>query len=325
MLIYLEKNLQENERAKHIISFYKNPIVLLIDNYKNIFDKNISWNTEKTIIIANLNNALTQVPENYGFPWEGFFFKNSLNCVYDCRYCYLKWALKNNNMQVFFVNYEDMQNQIKKTLEQFKKSQYPIWFYSSDYSDNLATDLISEFSDFFIPFFETLPNARMEIRTKSTNISHLLKHKNITHTEIAFSLSPQEIIKNYEQKTPLLDMRIEAINTLIKNNWKVGLRFLPLLEVKNYREIYTDFLKYISKKIDFSKINSIFLGGLMYTYEDYNKILQKEKTLDVLYKLEKNEDGFYRENREVRTWFYDIFSEYIGDKKLSICLDKKKN
>jgi spore photoproduct lyase len=323
MLIYLEKNLQENERAKHIISCYKNPVILPIDNYKNIFDKNIAWKTEKSIIIAKLNNTLTQVPENYGFSWIWFFFKNSLNCVYDCRYCYLKGALKNNNMQVFFVNYEDMQAQIKEVLEKYKNSQHPVWFYSSDYSDNLATDSISGFSDFFIPFFETLPNARMEIRTKSTNISHLLKHKNIKHTEIAFSLSPQEIIEKYEQKTPSLDMRIQAINTLIKNNWKVGLRFLPLLETKNYQEIYTNFLKYISEKIDFSQINSIFLWGLMYTYEDYNKILQKEKTLDVLYKLEKNEDGFFRESREVRTWFYDTFWKYIGDKNLSICLDKK--
>jgi len=200
-----------------------------------------------------------------------------------------------------------MQNQIKKTLEQYKNSQYPVWFYSSDYSDNLATDTISKFSDFFIPFFETLPNARMEIRTKSINISHLLKYKNREHTEIAFSLSPQEIIEKYEQKTPSLDMRIGVINTLLQNNLKVGLRFLPLLETKNYQEIYTDFLEYISEKIDFSQINSIFLGGLMYTYEDYNKILQKEKTLDVLYKLEKNEDGFFRESREVRTWFYEIF------------------
>ncbi len=325
MLIYLEKNLQKNKVAKHIISCYKNPVILPIDNYKNIFDKNISWNTEKTIIIANLNNALTQVPENYGFSWEGFFFKNSLNCIYDCRYCYLKGALKNNNMQVFFVNYEDMQAQIEEVLEKYKNSQYPVWFYSSDYSDNLATDIISGFSDFFIPFFETLPNARMEIRTKSTNISHLLKHKNIKHTEIAFTLSPQEIIENYEQRTYSLDMRMQAINTLLKNNWKVGLRFLPLLETKNYQEIYIDFLEYISDKIDFSRINSIFLWGLMYTYEDYNKILQKEKTLDVLYKLEKSEDGFYRESREVRIWFYDTFWKYIGDKNLSICLDKKGN
>jgi hypothetical protein len=44
-----------------------------------------------------------------------------------------------------------------------------------------------------------------------------------------------------------------------------------------------------------------------------------------LYKLEKNEDGFFRENREVKTWFYEIFWKYIGYERLSICLDKKSN
>jgi hypothetical protein len=42
MIIYIEKDLQKNKRAKHIISHYQNPILLPIDNYKNIFDKNIS-------------------------------------------------------------------------------------------------------------------------------------------------------------------------------------------------------------------------------------------------------------------------------------------
>jgi spore photoproduct lyase len=162
-------------------------------------------------------------------------------------------------MQVFFVNYEDMQSQIQSVLEKYTTTSLPVWFYSSDYSDNLATDTFTGFCDFFIPFFETLPYAKMEIRTKSTNIFPLLKHKNIKNTEIAFSLSPEEIIKNYEYKTPSLDRRIDAINTLIQNNWKVGLRFLPLLEVKNYKEIYTHFLEYISTKIDFSCIHSIFL------------------------------------------------------------------
>jgi hypothetical protein len=42
MIIYLEKKYKDNKIAKNIINLYKNSEILEIDNYKNIFDKNIS-------------------------------------------------------------------------------------------------------------------------------------------------------------------------------------------------------------------------------------------------------------------------------------------
>lgn len=337
MLIYLEKSCIKNPVAQKIISSYKKPEVLLIDHYKNIFDKNISAKIEKSIIIAQVNNAILEAPIWYGFEGKWYFLKNSLNCIYDCSYCYLKGAFK-NDIPVFFVNYKDIQEQIKenvkderrkgkreliyvKTTNAKKDEKRKVWFYSSDYSDNLATDTFTDFTKTFIPFFETLPNAMMEIRTKSTNISWLLKMQAPKHTEIAFSLNPQEIVTKYEKLTPTLDMRIKAINTLLDAGWLVWVRFLPLLEVPEYQQIYTSFLKYITNKIDFSKVNSVFVGGLMFTYDDYNTILKKEPYLDVLYTLEKNSDGFVREKEEVRRWFYKEFWKYITQKKCNVCLD----
>jgi hypothetical protein len=96
---------------------------------------------------------------------------------------------------------------------------------------------------------------------------------------------------------------------------------MPLIEIDNYKQVYTDFLKYVITKIDFNKIYSVFIWWLMYTYDDYNKIIKKQPYLDILYKLQKDKDWFYRENPEVRKWFYDLFWELIW-KKCNICLDK---
>lgn len=318
MLIYLEKKYKDNKIAKNIISFYKNAKVLEIDNYKNIFDKSLAWNTEKSIIIAGVNNAITKVPPFYGNLWEGYFFKNSLNCIYDCSYCYLKWAFK-NDMQVFFVNYDEIKEQILETIKDKSKN---FRFYSSDYSDNLATDDLTHFTSEFVPFFETLENAKMEIRTKSTNIKNLLKLWPSKNTEVAFSINPSEVIEKYELKTPKLDERIKAINTMCEAWFLVWIRFQPLLEIDNYKEIYTKFLEYILPKIDFKKNNSIFIWGLMYTYDDYNKMLQKNPYLDLLYKLKKDKDLFYREDIEVRKWFYQIFDEKLNWFECSRCLDR---
>jgi len=74
------------------------------------------------------------------------------------------------------VNYDDMKKQILKkinqTLELIKKTEVnnPIWFYTSDYSDNLAIDNLTKFTNEFVPFFDSLENVKAEIRTKSINI-----------------------------------------------------------------------------------------------------------------------------------------------------------
>jgi hypothetical protein len=67
------------------------------------------------------------------------------------------------------------------------------------------------------------------------------------------------------------------------------------------------------------KIASTFASGLLYTKKDYLTILKKDPYFDIMYLLEENEDGFIRERREVRDWFYKQFRDL--DKKCMVCLD----
>jgi len=320
MIVYVEKNILHHAITQNILTNFSKAQILKIDHYKNIFDFPISGKTQKTYILAWVRNALIPAPIWYGHVGKGYFLKNSLNCIYDCAYCYLKGAFK-NDMPVFFVNYDDMKEQILHMLQN-SDSKENIRFYSSDYSDNLATNHWTQFCEHFIPFFDTLPNAKMEIRTKSVNIAPLLKMTPTKNVEIAFSLNPAEIITRYEHKTPNLDMRLKAIETLLNAGWQVGIRFIPLLETENYQEIYTRFLKKVTEKIDFSRIYSVFIGGLLYTKRDYAKMLQKSPYLDILYTLQKGSDGFVREKREVRDWFYARFDAYITKKECQRCLEE---
>jgi len=318
MIAYVEESLKNNKIIQKLEFNEK----IYIKNYKNIFDKNFpNWEKEKAIIFAKLNSScLTKAPLKYWHEEFAYFLKNSLNCVFDCRYCYLKWAFK-NDIPVFFLNYEDMKKEIKQALENFNNT-YSLWFYSSDYSDNLAMNWFSHFVEEFVPFFENLEKAMMEIRTKSTNIKPLLDLWFVPkNTEIAFSLNPQKLIEKYEKKTTSLDERLQAIQTLLDKWYKVGLRFLPLLPVKNYKQIYSEFVDYVSKKIDLCKIYSTFASGLLYTKSDYNTMLKKDPYFDLLYYLKEDKDWFVRENEEVRKFFYDLFSKL--DENCKICLDKK--
>lgn len=324
MLIYIEKQAKDYSQTKKILEKYKNAKVIFIDNYKNIFDKNYkNLDTKKALIIAKLNSkSVSRAPCWYWHSESSYFFKTWLNCVFDCSYCYLKWAFKNDNI-VLFVNYDDIKNEIEEKISELRKelSDAVHWFYSWDYSDIVWIDNLSNFIENFVPFFEKFwDDVMMEIRTKSSNVKPFLDLWFIPkNTEISFSLNPEILVKKYEKWASSLEKRIEAINILLEKWFKVWLRFLPILPVKNWEEVYSEFIAYIKEKIDISKIYSSFASWLLYTKKDYNKMLQKYPDLDILYMLELENDDFYRESKVFRNKIYTMFKEF--DKRCIFCLD----
>lgn len=320
MIIYIEKQALEYKQTKRILDKFKKSKIVYIDNYKNLFDKDLSnLNTSKSLIIAKLNSkAISEAPSWYWHTDSAFFFKTSLNCIYDCSYCYLKWAFKNDNM-VVFVNYDDIKKQIIQKINSLPKDKTH-WFYSSDYSDILGMDWFSNFMEEFIEFFEQFDNVKMEIRTKGSNINPILNLWFVPkNTEISFSLNPQILIDRYEKWTASLESRLNSIKKLQDLWYKVWVRYLPLLPVKDYEKIYNDFIDEISQKIDISNTYSSFASGLLYTKKDYNKILSKYKDLDILHMLELDNDWFYRESKKVRNTFYTMFKKL--DDKCILCLE----
>ena len=322
MLIYIEKKIKDFPLSQEILQKFKTAQVLEIDHYKNIFDKKI--NNDKVtpaIIIAKLEHQnIIDVPQNYGYPGKSYFFKTSLNCIFNCEYCYLKGNFR-NQYPVIFINYEDIQKTIKEKITGLRNEwyQWQITFYSSNYSDIQWLDYISKFNESFIPFFETFNNVLMEIRTKSGDIESLLKINNgipYKNTEISFSLNPKEIIQKYEKWTASLDKRLQAIQTLLNWWYKVGLRFLPLLPIKNYEEIYTKFLRYINTKIDINKINSIFIASLIYNQWDFKQMQKKNPDSDLWNMVQPSENGLIKIPDTTFDNFKSIFQSTFPKKEI---------
>lgn len=325
MLIFYESKIKNLPLTHQIFEQFKNSEKIEIQHYKNLFDAKI-WNytTKPLIILAKQEHvAILPTPENYWFSWKSFFFKPSLNCFFNCKYCYLQWAFK-NRFPVFFLNYEDMKKEITNQILKERQSWFngQITFYASNYADLLATENISHFHKNFLPFCESLPdNILIETRTKSGKTTALLNYaKNLNwksptqKMEIAFSLSPRIIAKKYELWTATLDNKINAINQLLEKWFRIGLRFLPLLPVQNFQQIYSEFLNEIITKVDIKKISSIAIAPLIFNQWDYNVLIKKyqnDSDFSFIKNLEKNKHDLWTcSNDEVST-FKLLFDEYF--------------
>lgn len=201
---------------------------------------------------------MLQTPPNYGIGAKhNYYFSHMLNCLYDCRYCFLQGMYQSANY-VLFVNYEDyyadMQQLCNKTPDE------AIHFFSGYDCDSLALEPVTNFAKEFLPVIRAIPNAWIELRTKSTQVRHLLDCTPFERCVVAFSFTPDEIASALEHKAPSIFKRLEALNKLQQQGWPIGLRFDPIIYEEHYQSHYQNLFKTVFAKIIPDSLHSVSLG-----------------------------------------------------------------
>jgi spore photoproduct lyase len=316
--IYLEKDIEKHSRAQDIIkSMGKNLSLIHCNHYGEVFNpKSQNFRLQKqnpALILAKKTGRLVlPVPTGFGIGGaHNYYFSHMLNCLYDCRYCFLQGMYPSANY-VLFINYEDFQSSIDATLAQHQHDE-KIYFFSGYDCDSLAYEPISHFVQEFLPFFAKRANAILELRTKSSNIRQLLQLNPIENCVVAYSLTPDAIAKAVEHKAPSIAKRVQAIQKLAAAGWKIGLRFDPLIDDENFEKYYQELLDNVFSILSPSAIHSVSLGPLRFPEKMYKRIV----------KLYPNEPLF-AQSLSTR----DKHISYSADRELQMknfLLDKIKN
>ena len=273
--IYIEDEIADHPRTKKIIERFHSAIIISCTRYTEIFNrKSQNFRLQKknpALILAKKHKGMVlPTPKHYGIGAKyNYYFSHMLNCIYDCRYCFLQGMFRSAHY-ILFVNYEDFIDEINSTLN--KHASDNVHFFSGYDCDSLALDSVSDFISEFLPFFENHQNTLIELRTKSTQIKSLLQRSSISNCIVAFSFTPYEIAKSLEHKTPSVSKRLEAIIELQKAGWKIGLRFDPLIYTKTFTKEYNELFDNIFSKIDFQLVHSVSLGSFRLPKDFFRKL-----------------------------------------------------
>lgn len=325
-VIYVEKHIQNHIKTLEILQKYKNKTVIPIDHYGEIFNRrsqNFRLQKEKpALILAKKHRGfLNSIPKNYGIGSnQNFYFSHFLNCPFDCSYCFLQGHYLSANY-VFFVNYEDFQEEISRTINSMPHERFT--FFSGYDADSLAMDYLSGFTSTFIPFFKQFANAELEIRTKSAYIKPLLNIPPSKNIIIAYTLSPNIIVKHFEKKTPSLDKRLESLIKLQQLGYPIGLRFDPMIYHKDFEKNYSDFFNHVFHTLDPSLIHSVTLGYFRLprgTYKQMRKNAPQDKLLATCVDSGESMMSYSQEIRHHLVEFCRLqLLQHIPENKLFIC------
>ncbi|MGZ8199433.1 MAG: spore photoproduct lyase family protein [Methylosarcina sp.] len=306
--LYIEENILQHSRVTEIIRRFPEARQITCRRYGEVFNpKAQNFRLQKQrpalILAEKYKNFILEAPSGYGIgARRNYYFSHMLNCLYDCRYCFLQGMYQSAHY-VLFVNYEDFQINIQQLCAGFPDED--VHFFSGYDCDSLALEPVTGFAEHFLPFFDKIPNAWLELRTKSTQIRSLLNRPPLPRCIAAFSLNPEDIAAKVEEKAPPLQKRLQAMAKLQEQGWLLGLRFDPLIYQADYKEQYRQLFDRVFSIIDPGRLHSVSLGTFRLP-ESYFKKMHR------LYPDAKLFAGPLRAHEGMMTYRQELEQDMIG-------------
>ncbi len=316
-IIYIEKEISDHVRTKFICSKFKDPEIIYIERYGEVFNKrNQNFRIQKSnpaLIIAKKHKKLIhKTPENYGIGNKyNFYFSYMYNCLFDCKYCFLQGLYSSAN-HLIFINYEDFVKEII-SLSKFYEHRKVTLFSGYD-CDSLAYEPISYFMHYLIKKAHNFKNIDIEIRTKSTYIETFSRNirDNII---IAYSFTPHKFSKKYEMGVPTVSKRILSISKLSKIGWKVGIRFDPIVIYDGWKDDYITLFNEIFKVIEVKKVHSISFGTLRFPRTIYKNIIKENLSETLFFNLEKKNNMYQsKQTKNIKDFCITSLKKFVDEK-----------
>ncbi|MGD8589181.1 MAG: hypothetical protein PVG22_10165 [Chromatiales bacterium] len=179
------------------------------------------------------------------------------NCGFDCSYCSIQSFYHGDEVR-FDQGFADKLQGLKLDPQQ----TYHIGTGQS--SDSLMWGNQAGILDALVSFAEANPNVILELKTKSKNISYLLKHPIPPNILCTWSLNTQTLIDHEEHLTASLEERLQSARRLADQGILVGFHFHPMIHYDRWREDYTALFQRLVRMFRPEEVVLVSLGTLTY-------------------------------------------------------------
>jgi len=273
--IYVESSIRDHPRTRAVLSRFPGASVIPCDRYGELFNVRaqnfrLQKRNPALILAEKHGRAVLPAPPGYSIGHTGnFYFSHILNCLYDCRYCFLQGMYRSANY-VHFVNYE----WFEAGIDQLRHGDFSGSCFFSGYDcDSLAMEGITGFAEQFIPFFSGRPDVTLELRTKSINTRVLEQSDPVANIIVAYTMTPDVIAREIEHGAPSFEIRLKRLQSLTRQGWSVGLRLDPLIPWPGFKDLYSEMIIRILETVDPAKIHSVTMGPMRFPKAMYERIL----------------------------------------------------
>jgi spore photoproduct lyase len=241
-----------------------------------------------------------------------------LGCPFGCAYCILEEYLGQEEITIF-VNLRDALGEVRELAS---RKGTVVRIGTGELGDSLALDPWLGTSETLVPFFATLPNAILELKTKSDRVEALLDLPHGGHTVVSWSINPPRVIEMAEAATASLHQRLDAARRCQERGYPLGLHLDPMVCIDGWEEEYRQTLETVFGLLDPGGIIWVSIGGLRYPPHLQGRLLESGLGLG---ELLPGLDGKLRYLRPIRARMFRHAVEWIrelaGDVFVYLCME----
>ncbi|MHB0877434.1 MAG: SPL family radical SAM protein [Anaerolineae bacterium] len=283
---------------------------------------------KRTLVFGELGQAVrfsqeegNACPNYWHFSPYGF-------CPYGCKYCYLAGTtgVRLSPTVKVFVNLPEMLGEVDGIARRQGK---PTAFYVGKLQDALALEPLTAYSEVLVPFFARHPFARLTLLTKSSDLGRLLQFEHEGHTVLSWSVNPPEVCAAFEEHTPSIEERLEAMRRAAQSGYPVRAVMMPIIPIDNWQEIYASFTRRLLESVPIQRLT---LGGIC-IYRGARLLMERKVgrgnpvSASIGDDRERAGDGRSRYPRPLRCEAYSTIiraARHIrADLELALCLEEK--
>ena len=238
--------------------------------------------------------------------------KSVSNCPYDCSYCFLQNYLNDGSLKVVGDEKALMDEVREKCLaEPNRLFRIGTW----ELGDSLALEHETGQAQRLIKEFTTIPNAILELKTKSDCVDPILNCDHQQKTVVSWSLNTNYIVEQQEHKTARLNERLNAIKKVMNAGYLIGLHFDPMILHPNWKQEYNSLLDQLFDFLDPKQIPWLSVGSLRFNPEMKKKMEENfPKSTITAEEMVLGDDGKMRYVKPKRVEMYDYFFKLLKQK-----------
>jgi spore photoproduct lyase len=259
--LFIEKGLAENTLAQRVVGYFNVPTHFVtqaeeVYNWVNRGGDSIAEGKKALYLRENRGLFIKECPGTSHYTCCGYKILHiGTYCTMDCAYCILQSYFHPPVLQ-FFIN----QDQLFKELESHLRHSKIQRFGTGEFTDSLIWEPWSGLAQKLIACFAEQDKAVLELKTKTTAISGLLKRAHNRKTITAWSLNTDRIIRNEERGTASLSARLQAAAQCGRHGYPLAFHFDPVFIYDNCHEEYREAIERLFRHVSAGQIVWISMG-----------------------------------------------------------------
>lgn len=244
------------------------------------------------------------------------------NCGYGCSYC---------SIQSFFdgkqISFDKGFGAKLKELVLDAGKTYHIGTGQS--SDSLMWGNSHGVLDALIDFARANPNVILELKTKSANVSHLLRTDAPKNILCTWSLNTPTLIRYEEHGTAALEKRLNAARKVADAGFLVGFHFHPIVHYDNWQRDYGFVVEQVGSMFEADEVALVSLGTLTYIKSVIREIRKRAIPSQILKMPMVDSDGKLSYPDEIkRALFSHVYESFADNWKSDVffylCMENRR-